>query len=199
MCLLPARHPQGVRIFIYNIGVESSFLNPQKVVSLAGLQEGMKVADIAAAAGFFTRAAARVVGARGEVWATDSNRNLLPRIKNLSLGEGLHNVEVLHGSAEQAVGTGLPKGAFDFVIAANALWHTEQKEQFAAEAVRLLKRGGKVLLVDWSGSYGGLGPPEHHIVSAAAARRLFEQAGCKYLTEVPAGGYHFAVILIKIK
>jgi predicted methyltransferase len=44
---------------------ESTFLNPARTLEYAGLEEGMKVADLGAGSGFFTRAAARRVGEGG--------------------------------------------------------------------------------------------------------------------------------------
>jgi len=61
--------------------MESSFLNPAKVLAALHIDEGMKVADFSGAGGFFTRAAARAVGS-GVVWAVDSNADLLTRIRN---------------------------------------------------------------------------------------------------------------------
>lgn len=175
----------------------SSFLNPVRVVRAAKLDEGMQVADLSAGAGFFTRAAARVVGDGGVVWALDSNRELLPRVKALAAAEGLHNVEVMHGTPERVGGSHLPEAHFDLVIAANLLFSLEDKSATAKEAARILRRGGRVLLVDWKGSYGGLGPHESHVVSLQEARKVFEEQGFSFLEEVPAGEYHWGCIMKK--
>src|SRR3989344_2236513 len=94
---------------------KSSFLNPALVVRAARLYEGLTVADFGAGSGFFTRAAARLVGERGIVWAVDVHQDLLPRLKNLALAEGLRNVEVVCGDVEKQKGSHLPEGNFDVV------------------------------------------------------------------------------------
>ena len=157
----------------------------------------MKVADFACGAGFFARAAARLVGARGVVWAVDAHQELLPRLKNISLAEGLRNVEVLQGNIERTGGTHLPEASFDLVLVPNALFASEHKDTVAKEAGRVLKKGGRVLLVDWSDSHGGLGPAPAHVLTAAAAQKIFEGAGFVYERQVPAGAYHWGVIMRK--
>ena len=125
---------------------ESSFLNPAKALAAAHLHEGMSVADFGAGSGFFARAAARAVGEGGVVWAVDAHQDLLPRLKNLALAEGLHNIEVMRGDLERPGGSHLPALRFDLVIAANVLFSAENKEALAAEAARVLRKGGRALI-----------------------------------------------------
>lgn len=176
--------------------MESSFLTPAKALSALNLMPGMQVADFDAGSGFFTRAAAHLV-APGSVWAVDPNRELLPRIKSVALAEGLHNVEVVAGSIERLGGTHLPAGQFDAVIIANSLFTADDKAGVAAEAARVLKAGGTVLVIDWEDSFGGLGPAPEHVVSAKDATEAFEAAGFTVAGEAPAGSYHWGLLFRK--
>jgi ubiquinone/menaquinone biosynthesis C-methylase UbiE len=178
---------------------ESTFLNPGKVIALSGVSEGMRVADFGASAGFFARAAARAVGPVGVVWAVDLNGDLLTRVKNLALAEGLHNVEILRGDPSAPQGTDLPANSFDFVLAVNVLFTHElsSKEDFIREAWRVLKSGGRVLIVDWRGTFGGLGPHADHLLTIGAARDLFERGGFTYVEDVPAAEYHWGFLARK--
>ena len=184
-------------------GEESSFLNPTDVLRHAKLQAGMRVADFGAGAGFFTRAAARLAlrqahydaggsGAHGGVvWAVDTNADLLVRIKNMSLAEGLQNVEIVTGDFEKPEGSHLPAGAFDFVILANSLFSADEKALVAGEVRRVLAPHGRVLVVDWKDSFGGFGPHPEHVLTVGAARDLLEKAGLLYIEDIPAGAYHW--------
>lgn len=176
---------------------ESTFLDPGRAVRMAKIHEGHLVADFGAGSGFFTRAAARAVGESGQVWAVDVNRDLLPRIKHLSAAEGLRNVQVLHGDIERAGGTPLPPEHFDFCIVSNVLFSAERKKDLVAEAKRVLKKTGRVLVIDWSGSFGGLGPHEDRVVSEREAKKLFEDGGFSYIEDVPAGAYHWGFVVRK--
>lgn len=176
---------------------ETGFLNPAKAIHAAKLHEGMHVADFNAGAGFFARAAARAVGEGGVVWAVDVHREMLPRLKALALAEGLHNVEVMHGSVERPGGSHLPEGKFDSVIVANLLFSCDNKKGVAQEAHRVLRRTGRVLVIDWKDSYGGLGPHPDHVVSRDSARAIFEEQGFSRVEDIPAGAYHWGCIMRK--
>jgi len=176
--------------------MQSSFLNPSRALSALQLGPGQSVADFDAGAGFFTRAAAREV-APGTVWAVDANHDALPRLKNLAVAEGLHNVEVVAGNIEKVGGTHLPEGMFDAVIIANSLFAVEDKAATAAEAARVLRPGGRALVIDWEDSFGGLGPHPNHVVSSEQAKSFFESAGLECVGEAPAGAYHWGLLFRK--
>ncbi len=172
-------------------------MNPTETLEYAQMHEGMHVADLGAGSGFFTRAAARIVGETGVVWAVDVHRDMLPRIKNLAHGEGLTNVEVVHGDIESTGGSHLPAGQFDFCIVSNVFFSLQNKRAAVAEIKRLLKNGGRALIIDWSASFGGLGPHPDHVVTARAARAMFEEDGFVWVGDVNAGAYHWGFIVRK--
>jgi ubiquinone/menaquinone biosynthesis C-methylase UbiE len=176
--------------------MESTFLNPALALSALELEPGMTVADFDTGSGFFARAAARAV-APGVVWAVDANRELLPRLKTLAEAEGLENIEVVAGNIEKAGGTHLPAGGFDAVIVANSLFGTDDRATVAAEAYRVLRPGGKALVIDWEDSFGGLGPAPEHVVSSAQVRELFAEAGFRAAGTAPAGQYHWGLLFHK--
>lgn len=176
---------------------ESAFLNPRAVVEAAHISPGSSVADLACGSGFFARAAARAVGPEGVVWAVEAHQDMLPRLKNLAAGEGLHNIEVVRGTPERVGGTHLPEGQMDFCILANTLFSMHDKEAAAREAYRVLRKAGRLLVVDWTASHGGLGPHEGHVVTAAEAKEIFAKAGFGHAEDISAGAYHWGLILRK--
>lgn len=175
---------------------DTLFLNPRAALSGLELHQGLRVADLAAGSGFFARAAAELV-APGEVWAIDPDSALLARLKHLSEAEGLRNIEVMQGDIERKEGSHLPAASYDVVLLVNALFAARHKERVAAEAHRIVKRGGRALLVDWSGSHGGLGPHPDHVVGKDDACKIFEAAGFLQQGTVHTGAYHWGVILRK--
>jgi len=176
---------------------ESPFLDPARIMRAAKIHEGMKVADFGSSAGFFTRAAAHAVGRGGEVWAIDHNPDLLKRTKALAAAEGQDNVELVVGSVEHRDGSHLPDGAMDAVIAANVASSAKQKESLVEEIWRVLKSGGRAVIVDWKGSFGGMGPGTSDVLAENAARELFEKGGFTFVETIPAGGYHWGFVVRK--
>lgn len=161
------------------------------------MHEGMKIADFAPGAGFFTRAAARATGESGVVWAVDCHRELLARLKALAAAEGLHNVEVMYGTVEKPGGSHLPENNYDLVLLCNLLFSLDERLAALHEAHRVLRRGGMALVIDWQDSFGGLGPHPDHVVASSEAKALCEEAGLTYGGDIPAGAYHWGFVVRK--
>jgi ubiquinone/menaquinone biosynthesis C-methylase UbiE len=174
---------------------EGAFLDPNEVVAAAKIHDEHTVVDFSGGGGFFARAAARLT--TKPVWVVDANSELLSRIKSLSLAEGLGQVEVIRGNIESQGGSNLPAGMADVVLVANILFTLEDKETAVKEVARVLKKGARAVVVDWSESHGGLGPHPDHVVSEASARQLFLQNGFQFVEPVPAGAYHWGFIVRK--
>ncbi|TAL49569.1 methyltransferase domain-containing protein [Patescibacteria group bacterium] len=173
------------------------FTDPIKNVEQFGLQSGMRVADLGAGSGFYAKAAARAVGSAGRVYAVDIQKELLTKIKTEAAGEKLFNIEVIWGDIEKPLGTSLRDGALDAVILSNILFQLRGKSEMADEVKRILKPGGRVLVVDWTDSFGGLGPQPGDIVSRDSVKELFEPRGFVVEKEIQAGAHHFGLILKK--
>jgi ubiquinone/menaquinone biosynthesis C-methylase UbiE len=179
------------------LAVESKFLNPGKALRAAKVAEGSKVADFGSGSGFFTRAAARLVGPHGVVWAVDAHRDMLSSVKALAAAEGLHNVELSAGDLEYRGGSNLSDESVDLVVASNLLFCAQDKSALIEEVWRVLKKNGRALFIDWKDSFGGLGPHSSHVVTEAAARALCERGGFSIVEEIPAGSYHWGFVARK--
>ncbi len=174
-----------------------AFSDPQRNIESMGLQEGSQVADLGAGSGFYTLGAAKIVGPSGKVYSIDVQPELLARIRNQAHADKLHNIEVIHGDVEKVGGTRLREISVDVVFACNILFQIEQKQDFVKEIKRILKSGGRVLVVDWQESFGGMGPHPDHVVTEEAARALFEKEGFVFINEIQAGDHHYGIIYRK--
>lgn len=161
------------------------------------LGEDWHVADFGAGSGAYALAAARAVGPDGKVYAIDVKKEVLARLKKEATERRLYNVEVLRGDVGKLGGSGLRDGAVDAVIISNILFQIEDKQVFAREVGRVLKKGGKVLIVDWSQSFGGIGPEAGAVFREDAARELFTGAGFSFERSIDAGAYHYGLVFKK--
>ena len=171
-----------------------TFSDPRKVVSLFGLAEGLHLADFGAGSGHYALAAARAVGHSGKVYVIDIQEGLLARIKNLAAAEHLRNVLPIRGNIEQVGGTKLRDGAVDAVMLCNVLYQVDHKGNVLSEAKRVIHPKGRLFVVDWTDSFGGLGPHPSDVVTEAEASEMLGQAGFMVEKSFSAGAHHFGII-----
>ena len=115
-------------------------------VAVANLREGDRVLDIAGGTGDLARAFARKVGASGLVLHTDINEAMLRQGRDRLLDEGL----VLPTLICDGERLPLPDASFDLVSVAFGLRNMTHKEQALAEMARVLRPGGRLLVLEFS-------------------------------------------------
>ncbi|MGE5541372.1 MAG: class I SAM-dependent methyltransferase [Bacillota bacterium] len=170
------------------------FADPTTNVLQMGLSDGMKVADLGAGSGHYALAAAGIIGPAGRVYAVDIQEDVLKHVRDEAGKRGLKNVETIWGDFERPGGTKLRDGVVDAVILSNVLFQLEDRYSAVAEIRRILAPGGKLLVADWAGAFGGLGPAEEHIVSERDAEELFITAGFHKVKSFRAGPHHYAIM-----
>lgn len=178
----------------------SDFLNPTHAVYAAKIRDGMKIADLGVGAGFFARAAARLVGPSGIVYAVDIDRGLLQRLDSYAKAEGLSNLHYIQGDFDLPHGTSLPDGTLDVALVVNTLFQVVDKAQLVQEVWRILRPGGRVVVIDWSASFNHMGPHPDQVVTKEKAIDMFTRGGgFAHLEDIPAGSYHYGFILKRSK
>ena len=170
------------------------FSDPSHNIAQFELQSGNRVADLGAGIGTLSVLIAQAVGDAGKVYAIEVQKPLLEKLKNHTKEARVHNIEALWGDIERPQGTHLKDQAVDAVIASNVLFQVEHKDGFVAEVKRILRPAGRVLLIDWTESFHGMGPHIEQVVTEPEARRLFEQGGFQYVKKIDAGAHHYGLI-----
>lgn len=159
-----------------------------------GLREGMRVGDLGSGSGHYAALAGAIVGADGRVYAVDIQEDILKRIKDHAASIGVHNIETIWGNIEKRGGTGIRDASLDAVIFSNTLFQVDDRDTAVQEIRRIIKPQGKLLVIDWAGSYGGMGPLPHRVVSEHAAEALFIDAGFHKEKSFRAGPHHYALV-----
>lgn len=170
------------------------FSDPAANLAKLGLNDGMRVVDLGAGSGFYSVEAAKKVGSNGRVYAVDVQKDLLERLRSVAGNQGIRNIEVVWGNAEKIGGTKLREAIADRVIASNILFQIEKLDEFSLEIKRILKKGGKVLIVDWS-DVSPMSPPS--VVPATKAQALFEKNGFVLENTFGAGDHHYGLVFVR--
>ena len=112
----------------------------------AAVRPGMKVLDIAGGTGDLARAFARQAGSTGEVWLTDINNSMLRVGRDRLLDEGV----LIPTAVCDAEFLPFPDNYFDRVTVAFGLRNMTHKDRALSEMTRVLKPGGKLLVLEFS-------------------------------------------------
>jgi ubiquinone/menaquinone biosynthesis C-methylase UbiE len=172
------------------------FSEPREVIKQLFLSPDMKVADFGSGSGHYALELAEVLR-EGHVYAIDVQKDLLERLKSEAKKRFLNNLEIVWGDIEHLGGTKLRDGSVDAVIVANLLFQVDDKKTPLLEARRILKPSGRLLVVDWSESFGGIGPAQNAVLTKPEAERLIREAGFEPSGELSAGAHHYGIIAKK--
>lgn len=177
----------------------NTFSNPAKIIADINIFGGQQVADFGAGNGSYTFPLFAKVAANhgGHVFAIDIQEDLLHKIEARAKEENLAGVRIVWGNIETENGSLLRDESIDFVCMANTLFQLEDKKAALTEAKRVLKKGGKLLIIDWSESFGNMGPHDDHVVRQSTAELLCEEVGFIKDKNVPAGEHHYGFITTK--
>lgn len=174
-----------------------SFSDPKRNIKQLMLEQGMRVADFGAGAGYLAVEAAEAVGRDGRVYVIDIQQELLTKAKHFAKEHHMDTITFIHGDLEVQNGSTLPPESVDAVILSNILFQIENKPAVIQEARRILKEKGRALVVDWRDSFGGLGPQPGHLLLEDDARELFVNEGFTFVNGIDAGAYHYGLVFRK--
>ncbi|MCL4185382.1 MAG: bifunctional demethylmenaquinone methyltransferase/2-methoxy-6-polyprenyl-1,4-benzoquinol methylase UbiE [Burkholderiaceae bacterium] len=123
-------------------------------IGQAAVRPGMRVLDVAGGTGDLARAFARRVGASGEVWLTDINASMLAVGRDRMVDDGCLQPAVQC----DAEALPFPDGYFDRVTVAFGLRNMTRKDRALAEMRRVLRPGGRLLVLEFSQVRKALAP-----------------------------------------
>lgn len=123
-------------------------------LSMSDVREGDHVLDVASGTGDLARLFAKRVGPLGRVIMTDINEAMLSRGRNRMLDDGIVSPAVLCDAEKLPFGDGL----FDCVTMAFGLRNVTRKEMALQEMHRVLKPGGRLLVLEFSQVWKPLQP-----------------------------------------
>lgn len=173
--LIHAAAGYDLLIWLVTLGREGRLR--EKLLNPARLKPGESVLDVGCGTGSLAIAAKRRVGAGGAVFGVDASAPMIARARNKARKAGVE-VNFDDGVAESL---SFPDARFDVVLNTVMLHHLPRKarQQCVGEMGRVLKPGGRLLVVEFGGAAPhGRGPLAHfHRHGQIKPRELVELVG----------------------
>ena len=123
-------------------------------IEMSGVRPGSRVLDVAGGTGDLSSLFASRVGADGSVWLTDINREMLARGRDRLMNEG-RMIPAVQCDGERLP---MPDGYFDCAIVGFGLRNMTHKDKALAEMLRVVRTGGRVLVLEFSQVWQPLRP-----------------------------------------
>jgi SAM-dependent methyltransferase len=177
--------------FVMDTPLPGRFVVPEIVATHFHFKAESVVADFGAGGGFYLKILSDMVGSGGRVFACEIQKNLVEKLAEVVRIQNLPNITPLWCDLEEPHGIKIRDGVLDGAILVNTLFQIDDKETAVMEMRRTMKTGAILYVIDWTESFGGLGPARDHVVSLANARTLFEAHRFRYEREYPAGDHHY--------
>jgi ubiquinone/menaquinone biosynthesis C-methylase UbiE len=163
--------------------------DPEAILADIGLKPGDTFADIGCSSGFFAIPAARMVGEKGKVYGLDVNPDAIAALKTQAEREGLKNLYLTSGRAEEIT---VCQNCADIVFFGMALHDFQDPSKVLANAMSTLKPAGKLVDLDWK-KEATMGPPPHIRFDEKKASGLIRDAGFSIESVKNNGLYHYLI------
>ena len=166
-----------------------SYLDPPSILHAFGIRPGMRIADVGSGTGFFAIPAAAIVGPKGRVYAVDLSPEMLEDLQAKLARTPQRSLEAVRSTEDRIP---LPDGSVDFVFMACVL-HELDGPGTLLEARRILRRGGRLGVVDWKKEDMEFGPPKAHRLAEDEAMAVLSDAGFAPVRTFEAGVNHYGI------
>jgi arsenite methyltransferase len=157
---------------------------PHDVITALGLKPTDTIADIGAGTGYFAR---RFALHAGKVYAVDIDEKLL----EIARDHAPPNLETILAAADDPR---LPSAKIDTIFFCDVLHHIDNRPAYYAQLAKALKKGGRIVVIDFYKKELPVGPPPEMKLSAEEITAEFQKAGfvlAKQLDILPYQYYLF--------
>lgn len=174
----------------------NELINPEKILKEElGLTYGSSVGDFGCGgAGYFVLQSAMIVGPEGQVYAVDIQKTVLSNIETRAKLYNFRNIKTVWSDLEKYRATQIADSSLDFGLAINILFQNSSPELIMKECSRMIKKHGKILVVDWKDGNFPLGPKPGERFRLEDMRLLAQKLDLREIKSFEAGPFHYGVI-----
>lgn len=177
----------------------NALLDVNFVLKKAEIKARAKVADLGCGStGHFVFPASKLVGNNGTVYAIDILKTSLETIKRRAKQENIKNIITIWSDLEMFKATKINPESLDTGLLINTLYQSSKRIEILRESIRMLKKGGKLLVIEWENTSSPLGPPSEERVKIDQLKKVCEKLSLKIEEEFDAGKYHYGILFTKL-
>lgn len=202
--LAQGRHPASGRIIapVMGVGGADWLERPERereestnaAVRALRLESGQVVADIGAGTGYYTVRMARAVGQSGKVFATDIQPGMLDLLRRRLSREGLSNVELVLGAADDPR---LPDNSLDLALMVDVYHELSAPQAFIRKLRAALKPTGRLVLLEFRKEDPDIPIRPEHKMSIAEVKAELEPEGFRLTTVLNDLPWQHILVLTK--
>ncbi len=180
-----------------NIG--GALFNIEFILQKLAIEEKQTVAELGCGNfGFFVWPLAKRVGRSGVVYAVDILKSSLEEIKQQAAKGNFPQVKTVWSNLEVFKATNIETNSLDTALLINVLHQSSKRTEIIREALRLLKRGGQLLIVEWKNEDLPFGPAPENRLKLQSLMAAIPRLGLDVKEEFEAGPYHYGLLLTKL-
>ncbi len=164
--------------------------DPDEILNAVELQPHFIAADLGCGSGYFTVPLAQKIK---KVYGIDVQMEMLRFLEDKIRKLKIRNIETLLSESDKIP---LEDESVDLLISINTLHEFGDRDRMITEIERVIRKGGKLLIVDFKKEDTGFGPPVNIRISTDKAIKLFQTKGFA-LSKMKDLSYHYLLVFTK--
>lgn len=176
----------------------NTLLDVGLILHKAGVTDRKKIVHLGCgASGHFVFPSAKMVGKQGIIFAVDILKTVLERVDRQARQDGYGNVITVWSDLEIFGATKIENSSLDAGLLVNVLYESKKRADILREGIRMLKKGGLLVVVEWKSVATPLGPSLESRVSKDLLEAAGKKLGLHLEEEFIAGPYHYGLVFSK--
>jgi ubiquinone/menaquinone biosynthesis C-methylase UbiE len=157
-----------------------AYQKPHEVLMALDLKAGETIADIGSGSGYFTLRFAAHVGDTGRVFAVDIDPEMIRYLNRRVRDAGVRNVQTILAEPDDPL---LPDASVDRFVVVDTWHHIEKPVDYLGLMKKMLKPGGRVVMIDFQKKPLPFGPPLEMKIAREDLIRQMEANGFRLTQE----------------
>jgi ubiquinone/menaquinone biosynthesis C-methylase UbiE len=169
-----------------------------RILNKIAIEEGQIIAELGCGNfGYFVFPVADLIGSKGKLYAVDILKATLEDIKKRAMLENFQQIETIWSNLEIFKGTKIESMSLDHAFLINILHQSNKKIEILRESIRMLKTGGRLLVIEWKNIASPIGPDSSKRVNKNNLKEASLKLGLMLESEFEVGPYHYGLIFHK--